>query len=106
MVLSKVPIKSLKVSILSVRKIRKWNIRMMKLEVVQSFNRKFGTSEEKAIPDSESFGTEDSHVSIPNFDNSNANIDNCEQSSPQLTCACSGFESQRWKTQAKKSKAD
>jgi hypothetical protein len=64
---------------------------------VESFDRKFEITDEEALPDSESFGTKDSNVSIPNFDKFNANSDNSEQSSTLLKCACSGSE---------KSKAD
>ena len=66
-------------------------------EFVESFDRKFESIDEESLPDSESFGTEDSNVSIPNFDKFNANSDNSENSSTQLNCACSG---------SKKSKTD
>ena len=66
-------------------------------EFVESFDRKFESIDEESLPDSESFGTEDSNVSIPNFDKFNANSDNSENYSTQLNCACSGSE---------KSKAD
>ncbi len=61
-------------------------------EFVEGSDRKFET-EEKALPDSESFGTKDSNVSIPNFNNFNANSDDDNnQSSTQLNCACPGSE--------------
>ena len=50
-------------------------------DFVESFDRKFEITDEEALPDSESFGTKDSNVSIPNFDKFNANSDNSEQSS-------------------------
>ena len=36
--------------------------------ISSKFDRKFEITDEEALPDSESFGTEDSNVSIPNFD--------------------------------------
>ena len=66
-------------------------------EVVQSFDQKFEITDEEALPDSESFDTNDSNVSIPNFDKFNANSDNSEQSCRLLYCTCSRSE---------KSKAD
>ena len=59
--------------------------------VIESFDRKLETREEEALPDSESFCTEDSNVSIPNIDNG-ANLDKNEQSITLPNCACSGSE--------------
>ena len=62
-------------------------------DFVESFDRKFKSTDEEALPDSESFGTEDSNVSIPNFGNS-ANLYNYRQTSNQTTplsgCVCLG----------------
>ena len=49
------------------------------IRVAESFDRKVDINDEKALPDSKSFDTKDSNVSIPNFDNSSVNSDDNEQ---------------------------
>ena len=71
-------------------------------EFVESFDRKFEITDEEALPDSESFGTKGTNVSIPNFDNS-ANSNGKEQSSDYVLLSdCASLGSQG----SEKSKTD
>ena len=71
-------------------------------DFVESFDRKFEITDEEALPDSESFGTKGTNVSIPNFDNS-ANSNGKEQSSDYVLLSdCASLGSQG----SEKSKTD
>ena len=65
-------------------------------EVVESFDRKFEITDEESLPDSGSFDTKDSHVSISKFVIFDKNsLDNIEQShSCASLSTCAGSRSQ------------